>query len=235
MPNERRLSRFDLHAHTRASPDSWIEPRELARIAKGKGLAGVAVTDHSSVSGWEEAVAGAEGLGVLVIRGEEVGVKPAGRTVGEILGLFMNERVDGNGKSASEIIDDLKRQDAVVVLPHPFDPWRKVLPEGELREIAVKADAVEVFNARALMPSYNEKAKEFARELGLSETGGSDAHAAREVGAAYTSADACDEEGLRKALKSGETRAGGRLHNFLFARGAAMLAKARSRVFGKRK
>jgi predicted metal-dependent phosphoesterase TrpH len=217
--------RFDLHVHTQSSPDSWIPEEKLAGIAKRAGLAGFAVTDHSSVSGWKKAAEAAKKHGVMAVQGEEVGVKPKGRTVGEVIGLFMNEFVDGRGRSAAEVMDLLARQDAVIVLPHPFDPLRHVFPEGELREIAVKTHAVEVFNARSMVPGYNAKAKAFATEFGLSETGGSDAHVSWEVGRAFTEADAQDAEELRSALLKGKTKAGGKLHNFFTARAVATLAK----------
>ena len=230
--------RADLHTHTKASPDSWIPPAKLALVAKRAGMDAVAVTDHNVAGAWEEVIEGARAAGIIAVPGEEVSVKPAGRTVGEIIGLFMNERVDGNGKGAHEIVDLLKRQDALVVLPHPFDSFRKILPEGELRELAVKVDAVEVFNPRTVNPAFNEKAAAFALEYGLAQVGGSDAHSVREVGSGFTGLDALDEEGMRKAIRSKKTRACGEYGNILFAKMASRSRKILSdvsRVLGVRK
>ena len=189
--------KIDLHTHTKASSDSWMHPSKLGAAAKRKGLDGVAITDHSTTAGWKEAKEGAKKAGVQLILGEEIGVKPAGRTVGEIIGLFMNEEISGKGKTAVEVIDALKGQDAVIVLPHPFDRFRKVFPEDELREIAVKVDAVEVFNAHVLLPEFNDKAEQFADEFGLPKCAGSDAHTSLEVGRAWTEAKAQDLKGFR--------------------------------------
>lgn len=47
MSEQRRL--VDLHAHTCCS-DGSLSPEELVRLAKQKGLAAVAVTDHDTTA-----------------------------------------------------------------------------------------------------------------------------------------------------------------------------------------
>src|SRR6266540_3391057 len=39
---------FDLHNHTRHSPDSRVAPKELVALGQRAGLAGIAITDHNS-------------------------------------------------------------------------------------------------------------------------------------------------------------------------------------------
>lgn len=61
----------DLHTHSTAS-DGQYSPSELVCLAKERGLAVLALTDHDTVSGVEEAVhAGCE-TGVKVLRGVEL-------------------------------------------------------------------------------------------------------------------------------------------------------------------
>lgn len=228
-----RWVKIDLHVHTTVSMDSWISPEKLPEIAKRNGMDGIAVTDHNTTAAWQAVKRAAEKVGVAVIEGEEVRVKPAGRTVGEIIGLYMTDFVDGTGKTALEVIDALKAQDAVVVLPHPFDKYRKIFPEEELRELSVKVDAVEVFNPRIFAKGLNEKARAFALEYGLAETAGSDAHVPWEVGKAYTEAPAADVEGFRKALLAHKTRAYGTCHPFI-TRILPSLAKLKNRILSMR-
>lgn len=45
----------DLHAHTTASDGSYT-PTELVRYAKKKGLSAIAITDHDTIAGVEEAL-----------------------------------------------------------------------------------------------------------------------------------------------------------------------------------
>lgn len=225
--------KIDLHVHTSISTDSWISPEKLPVIVKKKGLDGVAVTDHNRTDAWRVVEGAAKKASIAVIRGEEVRVKPAGRTVGEIIGLYMTDNVDGTGKTALEVIDALKAQGAIVVLPHPFDRYRKVFSEDELRELSVKVDAVEVFNPRVFVKEFNDKAKAFASEYGLAETAGSDAHVSWEVGKAYTEARADDIEGFRKALLAHKTKAIGAYHPIL-TRIFPSLAKLKHKIFGRR-
>ena len=221
--------RLDLHVHTNHSPDSWIPPAKLPLVAKRAGLHGVAVTDHSRFSACAEVRRAAKEHGILVVKGEEVGVKTGGRKICEIIGLFIEEEIDGAGKSPLEVIDAIRWQGGVVVMPHPFDRLRHILPEDELRELAVKVDAIEVFNSRAFDPQYNAKALEFAKEYGLAQTAGSDAHTTWEVGNAWTEADAKDLESFRKALLAHRTKVHGS-YPFPLLRVAPKLAKLKNAI-----
>ena len=77
----------DLHTHTTAS-DGTDAPRDLIRRAASLKLAAVAVTDHDTVSGLDEAEAAGREYGVEIIRGCELGVQGQ---YGEIhlLGLWL--------------------------------------------------------------------------------------------------------------------------------------------------
>lgn len=77
----------DLHTHTTAS-DGTDSPSELVRLAAEAGLTAVAVTDHDTVAGLDEAVRAGEEYGIEVIRGCELSTQSA---CGElhILGLWL--------------------------------------------------------------------------------------------------------------------------------------------------
>lgn len=60
----------DLHTHSAAS-DGQYKPAELVRLAKDRGLEALALTDHDTTDGLEEAVRAGETLGLRVIRGIE--------------------------------------------------------------------------------------------------------------------------------------------------------------------
>jgi predicted metal-dependent phosphoesterase TrpH len=72
--------RIDLHAHTTAS-DGTTSPTDLVAQARGAGLDVVAVTDHDTTVGWDEAVAAAQRFGVGLVRGLEMSTRYAGCTV----------------------------------------------------------------------------------------------------------------------------------------------------------
>lgn len=66
--------RADLHTHSTAS-DGQYTPLDLVRLAKGKGLELLALTDHDTVDGLQEAVCAGEALGLHILRGVELSAR----------------------------------------------------------------------------------------------------------------------------------------------------------------
>ena len=63
-------SQIDLHCHSTAS-DGTLKPAELIKLAYEKGVRHIALTDHDTVNGIDEARSCGESLGVNVINGVE--------------------------------------------------------------------------------------------------------------------------------------------------------------------
>ncbi len=61
----------DLHAHSTAS-DGAVSPRELVEAAKRANLQAIAITDHDTIAGSDEAVATGLSVGIRVVRGCEL-------------------------------------------------------------------------------------------------------------------------------------------------------------------
>ncbi len=72
--------RIDLHTHSRVS-DGTDAPAELVRRSAAAGLDVVALTDHDTFDGLDEAVAAGEQHDVRVIRGLEMSTSRAGHSV----------------------------------------------------------------------------------------------------------------------------------------------------------
>lgn len=84
---------FDLHVHTTAS-DGTLEPREIVAEAASIGLTGIAVTDHDTVSGIEEARSfAARQDNFEVIPGIELNTNAGSKEV-HILGYFIDSNHD---------------------------------------------------------------------------------------------------------------------------------------------
>ncbi|TQN46800.1 hypothetical protein FHX52_3530 [Humibacillus xanthopallidus] len=62
---------IDLHAHSNVS-DGTETPTELVEAAAAAGIDVLAITDHDTVGGWEEAAAAARRTGVTLVPGIEV-------------------------------------------------------------------------------------------------------------------------------------------------------------------
>jgi predicted metal-dependent phosphoesterase TrpH len=62
----------DLHVHTIASSDGHSEPREVVETALTLGLSAVAITDHNRSAGAREVARMARGRGLMVVPASEV-------------------------------------------------------------------------------------------------------------------------------------------------------------------
>lgn len=174
--------RFDLHTHSQYSSDGYLTPQIIVKICLRRGLSGVAVTDHNTIKGGQETskYVNQESKNLKeefkVIIGSEIS-----STQGEIIGLFLNEEI--KSKEPLEVMDEIRDQDGIVVIPHPFDNIRgeSFTPQKEHLKLIHK---IEVFNSRCVRSKFNRMAKEFASEHGLGLSAGSDAHFANELGKA---------------------------------------------------
>ena len=72
--------RIDLHTHSSAS-DGTEPPAEVVAQAARAGLDVVALTDHDTTAGWDEASAAAGAHGVALVRGVEVSARSQGMSV----------------------------------------------------------------------------------------------------------------------------------------------------------
>lgn len=80
----------DLHTHTTAS-DGVCTPSENVRLAHTAGLAAIAITDHDTVSGIEEARLVGERIGIEVVPGVEISTVDQGIDV-HILGYYIDHQ-----------------------------------------------------------------------------------------------------------------------------------------------
>ncbi|MDP5273352.1 PHP domain-containing protein [Chengkuizengella axinellae] len=62
---------IDLHTHTLAS-DGLHMPSDNVKMAKEKGLAGIAITDHDTVAGVKQAIEEGQKIGIEVVPGIEI-------------------------------------------------------------------------------------------------------------------------------------------------------------------
>jgi 3',5'-nucleoside bisphosphate phosphatase len=82
--------RADLHVHTTYS-DGTLTPTEAVRDAARAGLSAVAITDHDTTAGLDEASAAAAELHIELVPGVEINTEDIAFEV-HILGYFMDHR-----------------------------------------------------------------------------------------------------------------------------------------------
>lgn len=123
--------------------------------------------------------------------------------IGSVIGLFITDDINTN--QFHEVVDEIRSQGGIVVIPHPCDRLRrdslKIKRLGK-KALTKKIDAVEVFNSRCIFNYFNIEARKLAEKIGKCMVGGSDAHLPFEVGNAYTIFNSISEE-IYKTLKNG--------------------------------
>lgn len=207
----------ETHCHTDASGDCRVRVEDLIKTARQRGLDRVVVTDHNTISG---AVRAKQLAPELIIVGQEIMTEQ-----GELLAFFVSVEVPRD-LPPMEAIRLLREQDAYISVSHPFDP-RRGWDLRQLEAIAPHVDAVEIFNARNILPAYNEAAERFAARFQLGGTAGSDAHTLIELGrASMQLPEFTDAASLRAAMPQAQytKRASGPLIR-LASRYAALVNK----------
>lgn len=115
----------DLHTHSTAS-DGQYTPSELVGLAKGSGLEVLALTDHDTMDGLEEAIQAGKELGLRIVPGLELSAKeyPAFHILGyqvdpeaPALAALCQEMKKGRDERSPRIIQFLKGQGIDISLP----------------------------------------------------------------------------------------------------------------------
>ncbi len=188
---------FDFHIHSKFSFDSTLTPEKIIKISLKKGLNGIAITDHEAFKGANEAskMANSDFLSIV---GEEVKTE-----YGDVIGLFLTEEL--KSRRFSELVDEIKDQDGLVILPHPYKGKKEIS-----EDIINNVDLIEVLNGR-IAHELNIKAEKLATKHQKPMIGGSDAHLGVEIGKVRTLIFADQNEindvsNLKKLLLEGNSK-----------------------------
>lgn len=122
--------KYDLHLHTTAS-DGRLTPTEIVKLAKSRGLKVIAITDHDSIGGIQEALNEAQkSPSIIVIPAVEINTDLA---TGElhVLGYFINY-IDKELASALEKIRESRVGRAEKMVKKLYDlglpvEWQRIL------------------------------------------------------------------------------------------------------------
>jgi predicted metal-dependent phosphoesterase TrpH len=197
------MKRYEIHLHTNHSKCSGNKPEKILKTAKKRGLNGIAVTDHDSISGALEVKKLNKDKRFEVIIGEEVSTE-----IGHVLVYYVKKEIK-RGK-VRDVLKEARRQKAVCCLAHPYNPFvariakligyknsRKTLTK-ENEKLVRLFDGIEVFNARNLFAKQNRMAEALAKKYKKTAIVGSDAHFSSEIGTSYVEFD--DKYSLRQAI-----------------------------------
>ncbi len=171
------MLKADLHIHTKYSMDCDTPLEKIIERCLGIGINCIAIADHGTIEG---ALKMKELSPFTIIVAEEILT-----TQGEIMGMFLTENIP-SGLSVEQTISEIRKQNGLVNIPHPFDSIRPTaLGEKLVEEIVAQIDILEVFNSRNLLSPHSISAPDFACKHGLAQSAGSDSHTLGEIGNAY--------------------------------------------------
>lgn len=175
------MIRIDLHSHSFASPDGGIKIEEYDKALKEDKLDYIAITDHDTISGALKIKKMLDNnLANKIIVGQEITTKE-----GEIIGLYLTDKIKPH-QSALETVKEIKKQNGIVYIPHPFETVRKGLTLKTINEIRDYVDIVEIFNGRAIFQNKGPEAIKWTKLNNVSGCASSDAHGFKGLGTCYT-------------------------------------------------
>ena len=115
---------LELHCHTTYS-DGTLTPTELVTAAAASGVRALAITDHDTMSGWDEAFAAASLYNLEIVPGLELSTVHNGRSL-HILGFYpdanklrvpLNDRIEGRFRRSQEMVEKLAAMGYAIELP----------------------------------------------------------------------------------------------------------------------
>jgi len=167
---------FDLHVHTRISPCSSLDLKDILTHARSRGLDGVCITDHDTMDIRNFCLEGLQRDGLCIIFGMEYSTSE-----GDFLIFGPFEEVP-RGLSAKEILTEVNEAGGVAIAAHPC---RKARPTKEYVIREGYCRIVEGINGRN-QEHENQMALSLYQNYPVSFVGGSDSHTLEELGGVAT-------------------------------------------------
>lgn len=204
--------RLDLHVHTIHSGDSIIKPHILVNYVKKRDLDGISITDHNNLNAYNSLKKIFEKEELILIPGMEIDTH-----IGEVIGLFIENEINTLDNNFFTIVKEIKKNNGLVVIPHPFDFLRRNHLKMNLiseKILETYVDGIEIMNSRIILKSCVKKAESFNKSHQLFETGGSDAHTPKEIGRGYTQINDLSDfslNSIKNALVSKKSQSKGKL------------------------
>lgn len=171
------MFKIDHHLHTaRHSPDSQLDPDDLADSAREAGLDGVVITEHDYQ--WEAgelADLNARAGGLVVLSGAEVSARE-----GHFLVYGLPDLAETPpGITLTELLRVVRRQGAAIIAAHPFR-WEQDF-DAIVDTHGASFDALELVSNN-VTPETRKLTERLLARTRMNVSGSSDAHQAAVIG-----------------------------------------------------
>ena len=197
----------DLHIHTIHSYDGTASiSAVLKHVASHTDLYVIAITDHDTLSGVDQAQELAPDYGIEVIPGCEISTAD-----GHLLALFIHQPVPA-GLSLVRTVELIGEQGGICIAAHPtafginslnFNTIRQALRQPGIDQVLV---GIEAFNGGLVCTRRNPIVEILSAALPLAQTGNSDSHILATIGQGSSEFAGTTASELRTALEQATTR-----------------------------
>src|SRR6218665_815855 len=154
MPATPLLGAADLHTHSTVS-DGTETPAALVHQAAAAGLWGIALTDHDSTAGWDDAATAARDAGIAFIPGIELSTRLSGVSV-HVLGYLIDpDSAQLRAELATIRNSRLQRAERIVTrIARDYElTWEDVLAQSEVGSTIGRPHIADALVARGYEPT----------------------------------------------------------------------------------
>ena len=149
--------RIDLHCHSAAS-DGTDAPADVVRAAARAGLDVVALTDHDTTAGWDEAAAAARVLGVTLVPGMEISCQAGGISVHLL--SYLHDPADAallaeTSRTREDRVGRARRMVELIAADHPLT-WEDVVAQVTDDATVGRPHIADALVARGVVASRDE-------------------------------------------------------------------------------
>ena len=183
----------DLHNHTISSHDGFTSESEIINACITRGISAIAITEHDKVCGLRSK--NFENNNIELIKGCEF-TTDAGA---HIIGLFVSE-VLPFGSSRDKIVNHIKAQGGLVVMPHPWKKSSGYMSVHKEDSLIYDFDFIEALNGGWSSKSYLSQIASLSEKYELIMISSSDSHRGCQVGLCAT------EINIEKPINIGEIK-----------------------------
>ncbi len=151
------MQAIDLHVHSTAS-DGTDSPREILELAKQKNLKAIALTDHDTVGGIEEALLAAQDVHVRCIPGIEISTMYEEKEI-HVVGLFLdwqNAEMQGKLKEFQKKREKRNEVMAELLQKEGFSVTMEELREEYPNTVITRAHFARLLHKKGYVKTVNE-------------------------------------------------------------------------------
>ena len=162
--------KFDLHLHTEQSFDGFSTVKEVEKARRLFGIDFLGITEHDTIRFSDRFTSDHYISGCEFTASSGV----------HIVGLFLSGSGVVPSMSALEIVEYIKEQKGLVLIPHPFKPGSGLMAnntEIEKQNVLLQADLIELYNGGFTnSPDEHEEVKAISDQYTLAMLANSDSH-----------------------------------------------------------